>query len=155
VACRHIRRYHGTADPAGIAPELEEAAYATLPRLLPEPDSTPPATFVVLHRGGDDGACLNADSCVWDHVPHFRGASAGRPVLGCPDRDPAHFITPDLPWTGRVGELPPITGTGARREQAFSVDDGETWVTNLVDGSHPAGFRNARRVNSGSGRGTS
>ncbi len=80
---RWIKRYHVTADPTGIAPEVEKAAYAILPELLPEPDGTPPATFVVLHRGGDDGAYLNAYSWVWDNVLHFKGASAGQPVLGC------------------------------------------------------------------------
>lgn len=92
VAGRHIKRYHVTADPDGIAPEVAEAAYAMLPKLLPEPDGTPPATFVVLHRGGDDGAYLNAYSWVWDNVLHFRGAAAGQPVLGCPDRDPTHGV---------------------------------------------------------------
>ncbi|MDX3248063.1 hypothetical protein PV408_41470 [Streptomyces sp. ME18-1-4] len=42
VAGRRIKRYHVTADPAGIAPEVEKAAYAILPELLPEPDGTPP-----------------------------------------------------------------------------------------------------------------
>ncbi|MET9828125.1 hypothetical protein ABZ078_02180 [Streptomyces sp. NPDC006385] len=46
VAGRHVKRYHVTADPAGIAPEVEKAAYEILPELLPEPDGTPPATFV-------------------------------------------------------------------------------------------------------------
>ncbi|MGW3938559.1 hypothetical protein [Streptomyces phaeochromogenes] len=148
VAGRRIKRYHVTADPAGIAPDVQEAAYAMLPKLLPEAggrsrrgapvssggarggpegrarssarhrlwrpggganqDSTPAATFVVLHRGADDGAYLNAYSWVWDNVLHFKGASAGQPVLGCPDRDPTHFIAPDLPWIGCVWELPPI-----------------------------------------------
>ena len=44
----------------------------------------------------------------WDNVLHFRGAAAGQPVLGCPDHDPAHFVTPDRPWIGCVWELPPI-----------------------------------------------
>ncbi|MFH8655876.1 hypothetical protein [Streptomyces afghaniensis] len=108
AAGRWIKRYHVTADPAGIAPEVEKAAYALLPELLPEPDGTPPATFVVLHRGGDDGAYLNAYSWVWDNVLHFGGAAAGQPVLGCPDRDPTHFVRPGLPWIGCVWELPPI-----------------------------------------------
>src|SRR5690242_2199698 len=77
VAGRHVKRYHVTADPAGIAPDVEKAAYEILPELLPEPDGTPPATFVVLHRGNDDGAYLNAYSWVWDNVLHFRGASSG------------------------------------------------------------------------------
>lgn len=41
VAGRHVKRYHVTADPAGIAPEVEKAAYAILPELLPAPDGTP------------------------------------------------------------------------------------------------------------------
>ncbi|MEI5097594.1 hypothetical protein RB200_01665 [Streptomyces sp. PmtG] len=110
IAGRHIKRYHVSADPAGIAPEVAAAAYAVLPELLPEPDGTPPATFVVLHRGGDDGAYLNAYSWVWDNVLHFGCAAAGQPVLGCPDRDPTHFVPVgrDQPWIGCVWELPPI-----------------------------------------------
>lgn len=120
VAGRRIKRYHVTADPSGIEPEVEEAAYAMLPQLLPEPDGTPPATFVVLHRGGDDGAYLNAYSWVWDNVLHFRGAAAGQPVLGCPDRDPANFVLPDLPWIGCVWELPPI------------LHERDAWVRHLL-----------------------
>lgn len=120
VAGRHVKRYHVTADPAGIEPEVEKAAYAILPELLPEPDGTPPATFVVLHRGGDDGAYLNVYSWVWDNVLHFRGAAAGQPVLGCPDRDPTHFITPGLPWIGCVWELPPI------------LHERDAWVRHLL-----------------------
>ncbi|WNZ07537.1 hypothetical protein [Streptomyces sp. 11x1] len=109
AAGRRIKRYHVTADPDGIAPEVAEAAYALLPALLPEPDgTTPPATFVVLHRGGDTGAYLNVYSWVWDNVLHFAGAAAGQPVLGCPDTDPTHFVATDRPWIGCVWELPPI-----------------------------------------------
>ncbi|WSM31759.1 hypothetical protein OG776_11245 [Streptomyces sp. NBC_01689] len=120
VAGRWIKRYHVTADPAGIAPEVEAAAYALLPELLPEPDGTPPAAFVVLHRGGDDGAYLNAYSWVWDNVLHFRGAAAGQPVLGCPDRDPTHFGTVAMPWIGCVWELPPI------------LHERDAWVRHLL-----------------------
>lgn len=108
VAGRRVKRYHVSADPAGIAPEVEKAAYTMLPELLPEPDGTPPATFVVLHRGGDDGAYINAYSWVWDNVLHFRGAAAGQPVIGCPDSDPTRFVILDLPWIGCVWELPPV-----------------------------------------------
>ncbi|MFI9587596.1 hypothetical protein ACIHCQ_38630 [Streptomyces sp. NPDC052236] len=109
VGGRSVKRYHVTADPAGIDPAIEKAAYAILPELLPpEPDSTPAATFVVLHRGGDDGAYLNAYSWVWDNVLHFGCAVAGQPVLDCPDNDPTHFIRLDRPWIGCVWELPPI-----------------------------------------------
>src|SRR3954447_806439 len=77
VAGRQVKRYHVTADPAGIEPAVEKAAYAILPELLPEPDGTPPATFVVLHRGGDDGAYLNAYSWAWDTPRSFRPAAPG------------------------------------------------------------------------------
>src|ERR1044072_6206902 len=109
VAGRHIKRYHVTSDPSGIAPDVAKAAYDVLPELLPEPDgTTPPVTFVVLHRGNDDGAYLNAYSWVWDNVLHFRNASAGQPVLGCPDQDPTNFVLTDTRWIGCVFELPPI-----------------------------------------------
>ncbi|WP_246203726.1 hypothetical protein [Streptomyces tailanensis] len=109
VAGRRIKRYHVTADPAGIAPEVEKAAYALLPELLPEHDGTPPATFVVLHRGGDDGAYLNVYSWVWDNVLHFAGAAAGQPVLGCPDRDPT---LPQFSTSLEPGAPPPSPPTG-------------------------------------------
>lgn len=108
IGGRHIKRYHVTSDPAGIDPRVEEAAYAFLPGLLPEPDGTPPATFVVLHRGGDHGAYLNAYSWTWDNALHFGGAVAGQPALGCPDRDPAHFQPQTRSLIGCVWELPPI-----------------------------------------------
>lgn len=108
VAGRHIKRYHVTADPAGIAPDVAKAAYAILPELLPEPDGTPPVTFVVVHRGNDDGAYVNAYSWVWDNVLHYANAAAGQPVVGCPDHDPTNFVRPELPWIGCVFELPPL-----------------------------------------------
>src|SRR3954454_25160418 len=91
VAGRHVKRYHVTADPAGIEPQVEKAAYAILPELLPEPDGTPPATFVALHRATYDGAYLNVYSWAWHNVLRFRGAAAGQPMLGCPDNDPTNF----------------------------------------------------------------
>ncbi|MDG4859787.1 hypothetical protein P8605_16785 [Streptomyces sp. T-3] len=106
---RRIKRYHVSADPAGIAPDVEAAAYEILPELLPEPDGTPPATFVVLHRGGDTGAYLNAYSWAWDNVLHFAGAAAGQPALDCPDLDPTHFVVTKSPWIGCVWEIPPLT----------------------------------------------
>ncbi|MFI8099671.1 hypothetical protein [Streptomyces sp. NPDC086023] len=111
VEGRLVKRYHVTGDPAGIEPEVEKAAYAFLPELLatlPEPDGTPPVSFVVLHRGGDDGAYLNVYSWVWDNVLHFAGGAAGQPVLGCPDRDSTHFVRLDRSLIGCVWELPPI-----------------------------------------------
>ncbi|MEV3988080.1 hypothetical protein AB0J57_04160 [Streptomyces sp. NPDC049837] len=106
---RRVKRYHVTADPSGIAPDVEKAAYEVLPELLPEPDgTTPPASFTVLHRGGDDGAYLNTYSWVWDNVLHCSIAVAGQPSLGCPDRDPTHFVPLERPWIGCVWELPPL-----------------------------------------------
>ncbi|MFF5764908.1 hypothetical protein ACFY8F_20535 [Streptomyces tanashiensis] len=108
IGGRHLKRYHVTAGSAGIEPEVEEAAYALLPELLPEPDGTPAAGFVVLHRGGDSGAYLNVYSWVWDNVLHFGGGAAGQPALDCPDTDPTHFVRVDRSWIGCVWELDPL-----------------------------------------------
>ncbi len=110
VAGRSVKRYHVTPGPEGVEPEVEQAALAILPKLLPEPDGTPPATFVVVHRSrGDNAAYLNAYSWVWDNVLSFRAAAAAQPELGCPDTDPTSFIViEDRPWIGCVWELPPI-----------------------------------------------
>ncbi|WP_433888758.1 hypothetical protein [Streptomyces sp. CA-111067] len=108
VAGRSVKRYHVTADPSGIEPAVEKAAYEMLPVLLPEPDGTPPAGFVVLHRGADDGAYLNAYIWAWDNALSFAGAAAGQPFLGCPDQDPTNFVRLDSPLIGCVYELPPI-----------------------------------------------
>jgi hypothetical protein len=115
IGGRHVKRYHVTDDPAGIAPEVERAARAILPELLPEPDGTPTASFAVLHRGGDTGAYLNLYSWVWDNVLHFAGAAAGQPALDCPDTDPTHFVRLTGPgtaherfWIGCVWELAPL-----------------------------------------------
>src|SRR5512146_1603811 len=105
---RHYKRYYVTSAAAAIIPDVEKAALALLPDLVPEMDGTPPAGFVVLHRGGDGAAYLNAYTWVWDNVLHMRGAAAAQPALGCPDADAAHFITLDRPWIGCVWELPPI-----------------------------------------------
>ena len=108
VAGRHIKRYHVTADPAGIAPDVEKAAYEILPELLPEPDGTPPAAFAVLHRGADTGAYLNVYSWVWDNVLHCRTASAGSSFLGSRAGDLVHFHEIAQPWIGCVWELPAL-----------------------------------------------
>ena len=105
---RRFKRYYVTSDVAKISAGIEAAALAILPELLPAADGTPPAGFVVLHRGGDGAAYLNAYTWVWDNVLHMRGAAAAQPVLGCPDEDPAHFMALDRPWIGCVWELPPI-----------------------------------------------
>lgn len=125
VGGRRIKRYHVTADPAGIDPRVEKAAYAILPDLLPAPDGTPPATFVVLHRGGDDGAYLNAYSWAWDNALHFAAAAGGQPVLGCPDNDPTHFVRLDRGLIGCVWELPPI------------LHERDAWVRHMLAPDRP------------------
>lgn len=121
----HVKRYHVTADPSGIDPEVEKAAYAALPGLLPEPDGTPPAAFVVLHRGGDDGAYINTYTWVWDNALHYANAVAGQPVLGCPDRDPTHFVRLERPLIGCVWELPPI------------LHERDAWVRHILAPDRP------------------
>ncbi|MFG3698742.1 hypothetical protein ACGF5C_12610 [Micromonospora sp. NPDC047620] len=107
VAGRQLKRYHVDQPERRIEPEVEPAAYAVLPRLLParDGDGTPPAGWVVLHRGADTGAYLLAYSWVWDNVVEVRIAAAGQPALGCPDDDPTRFVDLTRPWAGCVWEL--------------------------------------------------
>jgi hypothetical protein len=106
LAGRQLKRYHIDQPDHRIEPEVEKAAYAFLPRLLPTGDpTTPPASWVVLHRGADTGAYLLAYSWVWDNVVEVRIAAAGQPALDCPDDDPAHFTELRRPWAGCVWEL--------------------------------------------------
>lgn len=107
VVGRHIKHYHVNTVDAEIEPEIQEAAYAFLPKLLAELDETPPAAVVVLHRS-KDGAYLNAYSWVWDNVIEAHTSAAGVPFLGCPDTDPTHFTPLAKPWIGCVWELPPL-----------------------------------------------
>ncbi len=109
LAQRWIKRYHVNNDHSEIEPEIEKAAYALVPSLLPESDpETPPVSFVVLHRGGDGAAYVNAYSWVWGNVIHCLTAAAGQPVLDCPDSDPTHFVPLQKPWIGCVWELPAL-----------------------------------------------
>ncbi|MGC5022834.1 hypothetical protein [Micromonospora sp. DT47] len=106
VAGRQLKRYQIDQPDRRITPEVERAAYAVLPHLLPPPDgSTPPAGWVVLHRGADTGAYLLAYTWFWDNVVECRIAVAGQPALGCPDDDPARFVPLDRPGVGCVWEL--------------------------------------------------
>ncbi|HEX3829109.1 MAG TPA: hypothetical protein VHV82_17745 [Sporichthyaceae bacterium] len=129
VAGRRMKLYHVTPDPAGIQPEVEKAARAILPELLPELDDTPPAGFVVLHRGTDTGAYLNAYTWAWGNVLHFAAAAAGQPFLECPDEDPTHFIplagTTKSGLIGCVFELPPI------------VHERDAWVRHVLTPDRP------------------
>ncbi|GII63388.1 hypothetical protein Skr01_34730 [Sphaerisporangium krabiense] len=108
VAGRHVKRYHVSTLDAEIEPEVQRAAYAFLPRLLPGPDETPPAAFTVLHRGSGGACYLNAYTWVWDNVLECHTAAAGVPFLGCADTDPTHFTELARPWIGCVWELPPL-----------------------------------------------
>jgi hypothetical protein len=108
AAGRRFKRYYVTTESARITAEIERAALRMLPALLPELDGTPPAGFIVLHRGQDGAAYLIAYTWVWDNVLHVRSAAAAQPELGCPDGDPAHFMVLDRPWAGCVYELEPL-----------------------------------------------
>ncbi|MCU1359458.1 MAG: hypothetical protein JWN99_747 [Ilumatobacteraceae bacterium] len=108
IAGRHIKRYHVNVDSTPIPDDIEQAAYAMVPALLPALDDTPPAAFVVLHRGGDGASYVNAYSWVWDNVIHYATAAAAQPVLDCPDDDPTNFVALNRPWLGCIWELPPL-----------------------------------------------
>ncbi|MEU8301864.1 hypothetical protein AB0C04_31825 [Micromonospora sp. NPDC048909] len=105
VAGRQLKRYHIDQPERPIEPEVEKAAYDVLPTLLPEPDGTPPAGWVVLHRGADTGAYLLAYSWTWDNAVEVGVAVAGQPALDCPDEDPTHFVPLNRPGVGCVWEL--------------------------------------------------
>ncbi|GAA4574493.1 hypothetical protein GCM10023176_41600 [Micromonospora coerulea] len=106
VAGRHVKRYHIDQPDRRLEPAVVAAAYEYLPQLLAGPDDgTPPASWVVLHRGADSGAYLLAYSWFWDNVVECRIAVAGQPALDCPDDDPAHFVPMPRPGVGCVWEL--------------------------------------------------
>jgi hypothetical protein len=126
MAGRQLKRYHIATIDAEIEDRVQRAAYAQLPALLPEPDGeTPPASFVVLHRGAGPAAYLCAYSWVWGNVIEYRTAAAGVPFLGCPDEDPAHFISLARPWVGCVWELAPF---GHERS---------AWVRHILEPDEP------------------
>ena|SRR5258706_11128285 len=121
---RTIKRYHVNIFDREIEPAIVAAAHAFLPRLLPAPDSTPPASFVILHRGRS-AAYLIAYSWVWDNVIECRSAAAAEPALGCPDADPTHFVELSKPWVGCVWELAPF-----EHERA-------AWVRHMLEAEQP------------------
>jgi hypothetical protein len=126
VAGRHVKRYHILAlNGLGIEPEIEQAAMDLLPKLLPEPDGTPPATFIVVHRGGNGAAYLSVYTWVWDNVLHVRGAAAAEPELGCPDDDPTHFMILDNNWIGCVWELGPLQ------------HERDAWIRHMLKAAEP------------------
>jgi hypothetical protein len=108
VGGRQVKRYHISIEP-DIEVGIQKAAYDFLPGLLPAPESeTPPASFVIVHRGAGSAAYLNAYSWVWGNVIECKTAAAGVPFLGCPDEDPEHFTELTRPWIGCVWELAPL-----------------------------------------------
>jgi hypothetical protein len=108
VAGRRLKRYYVTSETAVFTPEIERAAVDIVPKLMSEPDQTPPAGFIVLHRGGDGAAYVVTYTWVWDNVLHVGSATAAQPALGNPDDDPTHFVVLDRPWMGCVYELRPV-----------------------------------------------
>jgi hypothetical protein len=125
AAGRRFKRYDVTSETTRITLDIEQAAVRILPELVPAPDGTPPAGFVVLHRGGDGAAYLNAYTWVWDNVLHMRGAAAAQPALGCPDDDPTHFMILDNNWIGCVWELAPLQY------------ERNTWVRHMLEPAEP------------------
>ncbi|MGH8828608.1 MAG: hypothetical protein ACRDVZ_13645 [Jiangellaceae bacterium] len=123
IAGRHVKRYHVSAASTEIEPAIEKAAYDFLPQ-RPDPDNTPRATFVVLHRA-ETAAYLNAYSWVWNNVIYCGVAVAGIPFLGCPDDDPTHFIKLDRPWIGCVWELPALG------------HEPSAWVQHMIEPAEP------------------
>ena len=108
VGGRQVKRYHISIE-SEIEVGIQKAAAEFLPRLLPSPDDeTPPASFVIVHRGAGSAAYVNAYSWVWGNVIECRTAAAGVPFLGCPDEDPEHFAELARPWIGCVWELAPL-----------------------------------------------
>jgi hypothetical protein len=105
---RHVKRYHVNVDQSPIPAEIEQAAYAMVPSLLAPLDGTPPAAFVVLHRGADGASYVNAYSWVWDNVIQFASAVAGQAAVDCPDDDPTNFVPLNRPWVGCIWELPAL-----------------------------------------------
>lgn len=125
VAGRTVKRYHVNTLDAEIEEEVRRAAYAFLPRLMPDRDETPPAAFAVLHRGRGAAAYLNAYTWVWDNVLECRTAAAGQPFLGGDEEEPTRFAELARPWIGCVWELPPL------------AHERSAWVRHVLDPDRP------------------
>jgi hypothetical protein len=108
IGGRQIKRYHVSVTDAPIEDDIRMAAEAFVPVLLPPADDTPPASFLVLHRGAN-AAYLLVYSWVWDNVLHCQTASAGSSFLGSIDGELTQFRELRKPWIGCVWELPALT----------------------------------------------
>ncbi|GAA1963725.1 hypothetical protein [Kitasatospora viridis] len=120
-----LKRYHIGSDPAGLDPAVEKAAYSVLPDLLPAPDTSLKAGFVVVHQGEGSDAYVSAYCWTRGSALSFAGAAAGQPALGCPDLSPTHFVRLTRPLVGHVWELAPL-----RHER-------DTWVRHLLAPERP------------------
>jgi hypothetical protein len=96
---RQVKRYHVSVFESPIEDGIQAAAEALAPSLYPPADDTPPASFMVLHRGSA-AAYLLVYSWVWDNVLHCRTASAGNSFLGSRDGDLLDFHEIEQPWIG-------------------------------------------------------
>ena len=109
LAGRSIKWYHLNVDDRPIEPAIIEAARAVVPRLLPEAgDPTPPASFVILHRGRCAAVYVVVYSWVWDNVLECHSATAGVPILGSSASEPLRFVDVAKAWMGCVWELAPF-----------------------------------------------
>lgn len=104
---RTIKRYEIHIEDEPIDSSIRDAAYAWLPRLLPESTGTLPAGYSVLHRSAL-GSYLLVYSWVMTDILECRTALAGVRELGCPDDDPANFVASGGSWIGCVWELAPL-----------------------------------------------
>jgi hypothetical protein len=105
VGDRQMKRYHIDQASRPLEPEVTEAAYHVLPKLLPATDADIASGWVVVHRGSDTGAYLVAYSWVWDNVVEVHSYAAGQPAMDCPDLDPTNFVEVSRSWAGCVWEL--------------------------------------------------
>ena len=101
---RTIKRYEIHIEDRPIDSSIRAAAYAWLPRLLPEGSGTLPAGYSVLHRSAM-GSYLLVYSWIMTDILECRTALAGVRELGCPDDDPTNFVASDGSWIGCVWEL--------------------------------------------------
>ena len=109
VATRIVKRYDVTVTDEPIRADVEAAALAMLPDLVPVGDGSPEAGWVVIHEGGDRTAMyVSAYSWVWDNVVEVRAAVAAQPHLDSPDDDPTNFRPVERPWAGCMWELIPF-----------------------------------------------
>jgi hypothetical protein len=124
IGGRQVKRYHVSVFESPIEDDIQASARAFTPALLPPPDETPRASFMILHRG-TDAAYLLLYSWVWDNVLHCRTASAGNSFLGSVDGDLTAFHEIAQPWIGCVWELPALTHEPA------------AWVRHMLKPSTP------------------